>query len=92
MSNDLLEEAIIVIDQDECKACGYCIESCPVKVLYFSKKLNSKGFHPAEYKGEGCTGCGVCFYTCPEPGAIAVFKKGVKKEEVNLYVERINKR
>jgi Fe-S-cluster-containing hydrogenase component 2 len=39
------------------------------------------GYHPAKYSGEGCTGCGVCFYTCPEPGAITVFKKWA---EVNM--------
>ncbi|HPJ29750.1 MAG TPA: 4Fe-4S ferredoxin, partial [Candidatus Sabulitectum sp.] len=33
----------------------------------------SKGYHYAEYKGEGCVGCGSCFYTCPEPDAIVVY-------------------
>jgi len=92
MNDEVLDKPFVLIDQDECKACNYCIDSCPVDVLFVSKKLNKKGFHPAEYKGEGCTGCGVCYYTCPEPGAITVFKKGAKKEEVKSYAERINKR
>lgn len=65
----------IIINTEECKECGLCIEACPPKVLYLSKKFNTHGYHPVSYKGEGCTGCGVCFYACPEPGAITVFKR-----------------
>jgi NAD-dependent dihydropyrimidine dehydrogenase PreA subunit len=64
------------IDQEECKGCGLCVASCPAKVLEISARLNSKGYHPSSYKGQGCVGCGNCFYTCPEPGAMKVFLKG----------------
>jgi NAD-dependent dihydropyrimidine dehydrogenase PreA subunit len=37
-----------------------------------SIKVNKKGFIPAEYSGEGCTGCFICYYNCPEPYAIEV--------------------
>lgn len=37
-----------------------------------SNKINKRGFIPAEYSGEGCTGCFICFYNCPEPYAIEV--------------------
>ena len=69
----------VIIRVDECKGCGFCIEACPVKVLKQADGFNVKGYHPAEYAGEGCTGCGICFYTCPEPGAITVIKR--TKEE-----------
>ncbi|HDG62156.1 MAG TPA: 4Fe-4S dicluster domain-containing protein, partial [Thermotoga sp.] len=41
----------VEIDQERCKGCGLCINACPTKVLRFSKKFNSKGYHPAEYVG-----------------------------------------
>ena len=62
------------INQDECKGCGLCIESCPPKVLELAPELNHYGVHAGQYKGEGCTGCGICFYCCPEPGAITVLR------------------
>ena len=64
----------VVIDQDECKGCGLCVESCPPKALYLAQELNRYGVHAGQYKGEGCTGCGICFYCCPEPGAITVMR------------------
>jgi NAD-dependent dihydropyrimidine dehydrogenase PreA subunit len=45
---------------------------CPDDLLRRDESLNRRGFRPAIYKGEGCTGCGICFHTCPEPGAIKV--------------------
>jgi 2-oxoglutarate ferredoxin oxidoreductase subunit delta len=71
-----LKQAITVIEEEECKGCGLCIDACPEKVLVEQKHLNRMGFHPAGYVGAGCTGCGICFYQCPEPGAITVYKKG----------------
>ena len=61
------------VKKDKCKGCGLCIAACPKKVLVFSSKLNSKGYHYAEYVGSGCVGCGNCFYNCPEPDAITVY-------------------
>jgi NAD-dependent dihydropyrimidine dehydrogenase PreA subunit len=77
-----LKEPKVLINEDECKGCGLCIDICPENVLEFTKGFNKMGYHPAGYKGQGCIGCGYCFYQCPEPGAIAVFKKGYIKEEV----------
>jgi 2-oxoglutarate ferredoxin oxidoreductase subunit delta len=64
----------VTINQDECKGCGLCVESCPPKVLQLQPELNRYGVHAGQYKGEGCTGCGICFYCCPEPGAITVMR------------------
>lgn len=64
----------ILINTEECKGCGLCVESCPPKCLELLPELNAYGVHPAHYTGEACTGCGICFYCCPEPGAIEVFR------------------
>ncbi len=63
-----------VIDADECKSCGRCVNACPKKCLRLANRLNSRGVKPAEYVGEGCTGCAICFYNCPEPYAITIEK------------------
>jgi NAD-dependent dihydropyrimidine dehydrogenase PreA subunit len=62
----------VTIDQEECKGCGLCVESCPPECLELAPDLNHYGVHAAQYTGEDCTGCGACFYCCPEPGAIVV--------------------
>jgi len=64
----------VEINQDECKGCGLCVDSCPPECLELLPELNAYGIHPAHYTGEKCTGCGICFYCCPEPGAITVLR------------------
>ncbi|MDZ7722966.1 MAG: 4Fe-4S binding protein [candidate division KSB1 bacterium] len=64
----------VIVDVDECKGCGLCIQVCPKDVLFQQEKLNRLGYHPAAYTGKGCIGCGFCFYQCPEPGAITVIQ------------------
>ncbi len=64
----------VVIDVEECKGCGLCVESCPPKCLQLSPELSHYGVHTARYTGHDCTGCGICFYCCPEPGAIEVYR------------------
>ncbi len=74
------ERGKVVINAHDCKGCGLCVTSCPVKVIAFSEQFNSQGYHPAVDVGSGCTGCGICFYVCPEPGAITVYR--AEKERV----------
>ena len=64
----------LILDSNECKGCGLCVEACPPMVLCLSEELNPYGYHPVIYVGPGCTGCGICFYVCPEPGAITVLR------------------
>ncbi len=68
----------VLIRSEECKGCGLCIRACPPACLEFESGLSAYGVHPARYTGDGCTGCGICFYTCPEPGAITVYRAGVR--------------
>jgi len=65
----------ILINAEECKGCGLCVDSCPPKCLFLAPELSAYGVHPARYFGRDCTACGICFYCCPEPGAIAVYRR-----------------
>ena len=80
------KEPYPVINTLECKECERCILACRKGVLKMSNSLNERGYHYAEYIGEGCTGCGDCYYTCPEPLAIEVHipkKSKDKKKKQN---------
>jgi NAD-dependent dihydropyrimidine dehydrogenase PreA subunit len=69
------DKGSVTIREEECKGCALCVEACTPGVLHLAPYLNHYGYHPAAYDGHGCTGCGLCFYACPEPGAIAVYRR-----------------
>ena len=72
----------IIIIEDRCKGCGFCIEFCPRKVLEESNKLNIRGVHPPYVKNpDACVGCGLCEDICPD---LAIF---VKRLEENSHEE-----
>jgi len=57
----------IIIIEDRCKGCGFCIEYCPRDVLVLSERFNVKGYHPPEVKNpDECADCGFCEVICPE--------------------------
>lgn len=57
----------VVILEDRCKGCGYCIAFCPRDVLEESKRFNAKGYHPPEVKHpEACVNCHYCEIICPD--------------------------
>ena len=52
---------------ERCKACGFCVEFCPTKVLELSSAFNSKGYHPPHVVApEKCSGCDLCGMYCPD--------------------------
>lgn len=55
----------VIINENFCKACGYCIDTCPDDALSFKKNFNSNGYHPVKWKGE-CSFCGSCYLICPD--------------------------
>ena len=66
----------IHIESENCKGCGLCILACPSKQLSVSGKLNKSGYIYIEAANAACAGCAFCYHTCPEPGAITVYKGG----------------
>ncbi|MDD8016723.1 MAG: 4Fe-4S binding protein [Acidobacteriota bacterium] len=57
----------VVINEERCKGCGFCIEFCPVRCLEFSGQYNAKGYHPPVLTDpEKCTGCNMCGLLCPD--------------------------
>jgi 2-oxoglutarate ferredoxin oxidoreductase subunit delta len=76
--NDVIEitKGNVVIIEDRCKGCGYCIEFCPRAILTFSKGFNKKGYHPPEVqKKDECVNCHYCEIICPE---FAIFSEEIK--------------
>jgi Pyruvate/2-oxoacid:ferredoxin oxidoreductase delta subunit len=71
----------IEVDQNECKGCGLCVESCVAQALELSPDLNHYGVRTARLIANPCSGCGICYYVCPEPGAITVYRRVVEKGE-----------
>ena len=65
----------IEIDRQRCKGCGYCVITCPKKVISIDGEFNSQGYYPAFVTNpDDCTGCALCAQICPDI-AIVVFRE-----------------
>lgn len=56
----------MILHQERCKGCYYCVTSCPKKALTVSSKQNAKGYSYVEVDEEKCVACGTCFDVCPD--------------------------
>src|SRR4249919_2166253 len=64
---DSVAKGRVSIIVERCKACGFCVEFCPTKVLALSSAFNSKGYHPPHVVApEKCSGCDLCGMYCPD--------------------------
>jgi len=62
-----MAKGTVEIVVERCKACGFCVEFCPTKVLALSSAFNSKGYHtPYMVHPEKCSGCDLCGMYCPD--------------------------
>ena len=72
---------VIIIDE-RCKGCVFCVEYCPVDVLVMSDQFNRKGYHvPRVVKTGECVNCNLCEMICPE---FAIFSRAVARNEPPL--------
>lgn len=64
---------------ETCKACGLCVERCPVDALSLmdTPEAANKKRQAAVPDPQKCIGCGVCVYKCPTQSLILV-----RKEEI----------
>lgn len=57
----------IVILEDRCKGCRFCLALCPKDVLEDSSAFNTKGYHPPRVADiKACNGCKACQFICPD--------------------------
>lgn len=74
-----LRNVDIVVIEDRCKGCSFCIEFCPKDALEQDTKLNVRGAHVPRVKDSAlCVGCGICEEICPD-FAIFLVEKGEKQ-------------
>jgi 2-oxoglutarate ferredoxin oxidoreductase subunit delta len=68
-------QAKIEINEDFCKGCGLCVNTCPLHLIKLANRVSPEGYFPAEcldLDGK-CTGCALCATMCPDV-AIEVFR------------------
>ena len=54
-------QGVVVVNRENCKGCGFCVEFCPLHALELEKGYNAKGYHPPFLaKPEKCNGCDMC--------------------------------
>ncbi len=71
---------------ERCKACGFCVEFCPTKVLELSSAFNSKGYHPPHaVHPEKCSGCDLCGMYCPD---FAIYGYRIKESAKPAVAEK----
>lgn len=57
----------VMVIEERCKGCNFCVEYCPREVLRVSKAFNGKGYHfPEAVEPEKCVNCHFCEVLCPE--------------------------
>lgn len=67
----------VSISPETCKACGLCVEKCPMDALtldHHPMSENKKGLAPAA-ENEKCLGCGVCVHFCPTGSLVLISSK-----------------
>ena len=64
----------IVIHEELCKGCAFCVHFCPKKCVTMTKNIGPGGnLLPAFSEPDNCNACGICGFMCPDM-AIDVYK------------------
>jgi 2-oxoglutarate ferredoxin oxidoreductase subunit delta len=75
----------VIISENMCKACGFCLNVCPVDVFAWRKTPNRLGWVPMFVEKEAnCIGCMLCYQICPD-FCIDVGPKGVPELAVSQH-------
>lgn len=58
----------VYIDEQRCKGCALCVNTCPKKIIEISKTVaNQKGYHVAQVVDQSaCISCKACAINCPD--------------------------
>jgi 2-oxoglutarate ferredoxin oxidoreductase subunit delta len=57
----------VLVSEDMCKACGFCLHVCPTPVFEYRRAPNRLGWFPMYVKHEEhCVGCMLCYQICPD--------------------------
>lgn len=57
----------VVINEERCKGCTFCVEFCPKGALAMSRRLNRRGYRLPELAApDQCIGCDMCGTYCPD--------------------------
>jgi 2-oxoglutarate ferredoxin oxidoreductase subunit delta len=57
----------VVVGEDMCKACGFCLHICPTDVFAWRTTTNQLGWFPMYVAHEeNCIGCMLCYQICPD--------------------------
>lgn len=57
----------VLVAEDMCKACAFCLQVCPVDVFAWRKVPNKLGWSPMYVAHEeNCVGCMLCYQICPD--------------------------
>ena len=62
----------VVVDEEECRGCGRCIQVCPYNAINFQK--NPVGGWHAVVDEALCKGCGNCISVCPSNAADSPYR------------------
>ena len=69
----------VVLNEERCKGCTYCVRFCPTNALEMTDRLNHKGYKlPILAHPDKCNGCDLCGMYCPD---FAIFGIRIESQE-----------
>ena len=56
----------LIVHEQRCKGCGFCIITCPKKAISLSEDFNESSYQYAVVDRALCVKCGSCYTVCPD--------------------------